>query len=257
MRKKIIAGNWKMNTDKASAASLADAIVRGVSAMTLPDDINVVVCPPFPLLPVVHEHSINSRVALGAQTVSEKPGGAFTGEVSASMLKSVGCEYAIVGHSERRLMYAESDLDACFKANAVVNVGLRPILCVGETIAEREQDRTTKVLERQVKTGLDGFFEFNVRSVVIAYEPIWAIGTGLAATPEQAEEAHAFIRGIVKEIYGAAVAEDISILYGGSLNPTNAAEILARPNIDGGLIGGASLEAESFLAIVRAAMQRS
>jgi len=252
MRNTIIAGNWKMNTDRTSALALAGAIVEGVRGMNLLESVEVVLCPPFVFVPLVGDAIAGSRVKLGAQDVHDKPNGAFTGEVSAKMLKSVGCEYVIVGHSERRLMFAESDGDVCLKTNAAVGAGLKPIICVGETIAERETGRMQEVIRRQVRAALDGIFEFNVRSCVIAYEPIWAIGTGDAASPEQAQEAHQFIRDVVKDLYTAAAANDVSIIYGGSIKDSNAAELLSQADVDGGLVGGASLDTSSFLGIVKA-----
>jgi len=253
MRTTIIAGNWKMNMDRESGEALAGGVAGGVAEMDSLVNTEVVLCPPFPLIPIVGACIRGSKVKLGAQNVHNEASGAYTGEVSTSMLASVGCTYVIVGHSERRLMFAESDLDVCYKANAAVSAGLRPIICVGETEAERENGRMEEVLRRQVRTALDGLFDFNVRNAVIAYEPIWAIGTGNPATPDQADAAHLFIRELVRDIYSGEVAGDISIIYGGSIKPDNVGELLARPNIDGGLVGGASLDATSFLDIIRAA----
>lgn len=251
MRRTVIAGNWKMNTERESAVALGSAIAAGILNMTLAETVDIVLCPPFPLIPIVGDRIVGSRLKLGAQDVHDRPPGAYTGEVSTKMLVSVGCSHVIVGHSERRLMFAESDLDVCYKANAAQDAGLRPIVCVGETEGEREGNRTEDVLRRQVRTAVDGLFEFNIRNVVIAYEPIWAIGTNNPATPAQAEDAHAFIRSLLAEIYTPEVANDISIIYGGSMKADNARELLAQPNIDGGLIGGASLDAPSFLEIIR------
>lgn len=252
MRKKVIAGNWKMNTERSSAAALAEAVVDGVSGMSADDALEIVLCPPFVLVPIVAEAIAGSTVCLGAQNVYEQPSGAYTGEVSAAMLKSVGCSHVIVGHSERRLMFAESDFHICRKANIAVGTGLSPIICVGETIAEREADRTNEVLRRQVRAALDGIFEFNVRQCVIAYEPIWAIGTGNTATPGQAQEAHRFIRDLISELYTPAVADDVTIIYGGSVNEGNAAGLFALPDVDGGLVGGASLNPAAFLSVIGA-----
>jgi triosephosphate isomerase len=256
MRKNVIAGNWKMNTVLETAEDLAEAIVRGIQEVDPPErSTDVVLCPPFPFIGAVGEAIRNTAICLGAQTMHDKASGAFTGEVSGQMLKSIGCEYVIVGHSERRLNFAESDLDVSLRANAAVTAGLIPIICVGETEAEREDGRTNSVVGRQVKTALDGIFEFNVRQCVFAYEPIWAIGTSKAATPVEAEEVHLHIRGLIKQLFGEAAANDVSIIYGGSLTETNAQDILGQPNIDGGLVGGASLEARSFVSIVRAASE--
>ncbi len=252
MRQTIIAGNWKMNTTRETAVALASAVAEGVAGIVLPASTDVVLCPPFPLLPVVGDVIAGGRVKLGGQTMHNERSGAYTGEVAGSMLASVGCTYVIVGHSERRLMFGESDLDVCYRANAAVDAGLRPIICVGETIVEREDGRTEDVLNRQVRTALEGLFEFNVRNCVIAYEPIWAIGTDTPATPEQAEAAHRFIRDLLQDLYTGDVANDISIIYGGSMKPDVADALLSQINIDGGLVGGASLDAASFLDIVRA-----
>ena len=254
MRKTIIAGNWKMNTDRASASELATAVARGAEALPGTDTVDIVLCPPSVLVPVVGERIANTRIRLGAQNMYNEPKGAFTGEVSGEMLRSVGCSYVILGHSERRTLFGESDLDICYKVNAAEGVGLSPIICVGETAAEREHGMMPHVVERQVRTALDGILEFSVRRCVIAYEPIWAIGTGENATPDQIAEAHSFIRSILADLYGAEVALDVSVLYGGSVNRDNAPAIMALPDVDGGLIGGASLDADSFLSIVRAAI---
>lgn len=252
MRTRIVAGNWKMNTTAATAAELASGVVAGVGMGI--EGTEVVVCPPFPFLVTIAQLLDGSEVKLGAQTMHDQKEGAFTGEVSGRMLRSVGCTYVIVGHSERRMMFAESDLDVCRRTNAAVDAGLRPIICVGETEAERENGRTNRILERQVRSALDGIFDFNVRNCVFAYEPIWAIGTGNTAAPEQATEAHAFIREVIASTFGSVVAGDISILYGGSLNGANAGAILTQPHVDGGLVGGASLDAAGFGEIVRATM---
>lgn len=251
MRKKIIAGNWKMNTDRSSAVALTRAVVEGVSAMNLSDGVDVVLCPPFVLVPIVGDEIRNTPIKLGAQNMHNLASGAYTGEVSGGMLRSVGCTHVIVGHSERRLMFAESDLDICYKANAAVSAGVNPIICVGETEVEREMNRTEEVIRRQVRTAFDGIFEFNVRGCVVAYEPIWAIGTNNPATPEQAQEVHAYIRGLLRELYNEAVSNDIPIIYGGSIKDSNAAAIFSQPDVDGGLVGGASLDAKSFLGIIR------
>jgi triosephosphate isomerase len=251
MRKIIIAGNWKMNTERESGVALARAVAEGLGGITLLESMEVVLCPPFVLVPLVGDAIAGTRAQLGAQDVHDKPKGAYTGEVSAGMLKSMGCAYVIVGHSERRMMFAESDGDVSLKTNAVLDAGMRPIICVGETSAERGTGRQQEVVRRQLHAALDGVLEFNVRNCVIAYEPIWAIGTGDAATPEQAQEMHQFIRGVLHELYNEAAANDISIIYGGSINASNAAELFAQADVDGGLVGGASLDADGFLTIVR------
>lgn len=250
MRTKLVVGNWKMNTDRASSAALAGAVAAGLGGDVA--GVDVALCPPFVFLPIVGDALDGSIVGLGAQDVHDKPDGAYTGEISVQMLASVGCSYVIVGHSERRLNFGESDYDAGSKANAVASGGLTPIICVGETITEREEGHTNDILRRQVRTALFGVFEFDVRRCVIAYEPIWAIGTGNTATPEQAQDAHAYIRLLLGEMYDEAAA-DVRIIYGGSVNAANAAALFAQPDIDGALVGGASLDAASFLTIVRAA----
>lgn len=252
MRRQIIAGNWKMNMDMQSGPLLAEAIIAGVQSMSMPEHLDVVLCPPFILLPVIGRQ-LGYRVKLGAQTMHNKPSGAYTGEISAQMLLSTGCRYVILGHSERRLYFAESDYEICFRLNAAIDAGLIPILCVGETLAEREAGDLHTVIERQLRGGFRGIFEEGANRCVIAYEPVWAIGTGRTASPEQAQEAHHFIRTILASMYSEAVAATIPILYGGSVKASNAAELFAQPDIDGGLIGGASLEASEFLAIVLAA----
>jgi triosephosphate isomerase len=254
MRKTIIAGNWKMNTDRSSSITLADAIVRGVAALPVVENLDIVLCPPSVLVPIVGERIAGTRIGLGAQNMYNEPKGAFTGEVSGEMLRSVGCAYVILGHSERRTMFGESDLDVCYKVNAAEGAGLSPIICVGETAAEREHGMMQHVVERQVRTALDGILEFAIRRCVIAYEPIWAIGTGENATPAQIEEAHTFIRSILADLYDASVAQDVSVLYGGSVNADNAPSIMELADVDGGLIGGASLDADAFVSIIRAAM---
>ncbi len=252
MRTRIVAGNWKMNTLADTAADLADGVVAQVGSGL--EGTEVVLCPPFPFLPLVAARLKGSAVTLGGQTMHDQREGAFTGEVSGRMLKSVGCQYVIVGHSERRMMFAESDLDVCRRTNAAVDCGLRPIICVGETETEREDGRTGRVIERQVRAALDGIFDFNVRNCVIAYEPIWAIGTNNPATSEQIAEAHGIIRQIITSIFGSVIAAEISILYGGSLKSSNAGAIFGLPDVDGGLVGGASLDAAGFGEIIRATM---
>lgn len=233
-RTRLVAGNWKMHGSRESISGLLDAITAGVDAA----GVACAVCPPYPYLPQVAERLRGTPIAWGAQNVSEHAQGAFTGEVSAAMLAELGCRYVIVGHSERRQHYGETDTQVAAKFAAVRTAGLTPILCVGETLAERDAGRTTEVVARQL-----GAVAF--AGGVLAYEPVWAIGTGRNATPEQAQEVHAFLR--------ARLPRDTPILYGGSVKPQNAAAIFAMPDVDGGLIGGASLVAADFLAILRAA----
>ncbi len=253
MRKKFIAGNWKMYTSAASAADLAAGVVQGLGKE---DRVTVAVCPPFPYLAHVAEVLRGSPVALGGQNVYPEKEGAFTGEVSPAMLRDVGCRYAIVGHSERRHKLGETDEFINRKVKAALAAGLQVILCVGETLEEREANRTEGVLERQVSGGLAGVTAEALRSLVLAYEPVWAIGTGKNASPEQAQEAHAFLRQRVGDLCGAAAAQGLVIQYGGSVKPDNAAALLRQPDVDGALVGGASLKADQFLAIVRAGLLR-
>ncbi|MBS1261035.1 MAG: Triosephosphate isomerase [Calditrichaeota bacterium] len=251
MRTPLIAGNWKMNLLRDEARSLSEAIAATAKEA---DGVEVLLCPPFPLLDTVRRTIDAGPVALGAQNVHNEPSGAFTGEVSAAMLADTGCEYVIVGHSERRQYFGETDATVRHKANAALEAGLTPIICVGETLDEREDGSTPKVVERQISGALERLKPEDVRRIVIAYEPVWAIGTGKTATPETAQEVHALIRGWLKREYGGAIADTIRILYGGSMKPANAEELLAERDIDGGLVGGASLKADDFSAIIRAAL---
>jgi triosephosphate isomerase len=244
-RTPLIAGNWKMNNDTAATS----ALVAGLLAQRLPATVEVVVCPPYLAIPHAAELLSASTIGLGAQNVHWEDAGAFTGEVSAPMLKEFGVAWAIVAHSERRTLFGESDASAIRRAAAAQEHGLKVIFCIGETLAERQADATFEVLERQV----DGVVELDPALLVVAYEPVWAIGTGLNATPEQAQEAHAFIRGRLAGAFGASDADALRILYGGSLKPSNARELLSQRDVDGGLIGGASLDVDSFSAIIRAA----
>ena len=246
MRSSLIAGNWKMNGNMQSVVELVEGIKAG-------DDgkIELAVFPPAVLLTKVGAMLTASEIALGAQNVCDQEAGAFTGEIAAAMLKACGCRYALVGHSERRSLYLESDQLIAARFAAAVASGIMPILCVGESLDEREQGITEDVVARQIDavievSGIDG-----IARAIIAYEPVWAIGTGKVATPDQAQEVHAFIRIKLAQL-DAGVAEQIKILYGGSMNPSNAAELLSQPDIDGGLIGGASLKADDFLAIAQA-----
>ncbi len=251
MRDFLVAGNWKMNGSTASNKELVAGIVAGVPQS---DGAKVLICPPFPYLAAVATQIAGSRVSLGAQNVSEHESGAFTGEVAPAMLRDIGCEYVIVGHSERRSLYGETSFAVAAKFKAALDAGLRPILCVGETLEQRESGGTGSVVEVQLgavidKVGIAGF-----KSAVVAYEPVWAIGTGVTASPEQAQDVHRHIRGVMAG-HDAGVAESTQILYGGSMKGENAAGLLSMPDIDGGLIGGASLKAGDFLAIAEAAAQ--
>jgi len=248
MRKKLVAGNWKMHGSLRENAALLDRLVAGLPGV----GCEVLVCVPYPYLTQVGERLAATSVLWGAQNVSEHTAGAFTGEVAATMLADFACTHVLVGHSERRTLYGESDALVAAKCKAVLAAGMRPVLCVGETLAEREAGLTQVVVERQLSVVLDVVGVAAFARMVLAYEPVWAIGTGLTASPAQAEEVHAAIR---LRIAGqdAAVAEGLQILYGGSVKPQSAVELFAQPNIDGGLIGGAALVADDFLAICRAA----
>jgi triosephosphate isomerase len=250
-RQPFVAGNWKMFTDRAGARELAGAVVEGLGGETR---VRVAVCPPFPYLLPVAEVLAGSPVALGAQNCYTEKEGAYTGEVSPAMLLDVGCRYVILGHSERRHKLGESDEFINSKVHAALAAGLHVILCLGETLAERQAGRAEGVLESQLSGSLKGLDAGAPSRVVLAYEPVWAIGTGHNATPAQAQEAHAFIRGWVRQKLGEEVAASLPIQYGGSVKPDNARELFLQPDVDGGLIGGASLKADSFLAIVRAAL---
>lgn len=249
MRKTLIAGNWKMNTNRADAVALAKGVAEGAAGV---DGVDLLVCPPAVYLSAVGEALAGSPVALGAQNMCDQDNGAFTGETSGAMLTDLGAEYVILGHSERRTIYGETDADVCKKTHKALADGLAPIVCVGELLEEREAGKTAEVIKTQFDGSLDGVTEAQITSIVIAYEPVWAIGTGKVATPEQAEEVHADLRRLLAERYTAEIAESVRILYGGSMKPGNAPELLAKPNVDGGLIGGASLKAEDFLGIAKA-----
>jgi triosephosphate isomerase len=249
MRQPLVAGNWKMNGSTDSVNTLVAGIKAGIDAVTTAE---MAVCPPYVYIPQVASLLAGTVISFGAQDVSDQEAGAYTGEVAPGMLTDIGCKYAIVGHSERRSIYGESDEFTASKFAAARKAGLVPILCVGELLEEREQGITEQVVERQLDAviELEGIAAFG--SAVIAYEPVWAIGTGKTATPEQAQEVHAFIRAKLAGL-DQAVADGIRILYGGSMNAGNAAELLAMQDIDGGLIGGASLKPDDFLAIGKAA----
>lgn len=246
----FVAGNWKMNTDLVTARSLAREVVEAVGD---PGEVTVVVCPPFVSLHDVSEVVRNTPVDLGAQNIHEAESGAYTGEVSASMLRSVGCRYTIIGHSERRQYFAETDETVNKKIKQAHAHELRPILCVGETLDERKSDRATEVVGRQLDGALADITLRDPEHLILAYEPVWAIGTGETASPEQAQEMHAFIRQQLEARFDAQTARAIEILYGGSVKPNNAAELFEKEDVDGGLIGGASLAADDFAAIVQAA----
>jgi triosephosphate isomerase len=250
MRQPFIAGNWKMFTNLASARALAEAVARGLGDEKR---IRVAVCPPFPYLAAVADVVRGTAVALGAQNIYPEKEGAFTGEVSPAMLLDVGCRWVILGHSERRHVLGESDAFINRKVHVALEAGLGAIFCVGETLQERESNQTEKVLERQLTAGLQGLTISALGNLVIAYEPVWAIGTGRNASPEQAQEAHAFLRRRFAGLFGEESAQALPIQYGGSVRPDCAAPLLSQPDVDGALVGGASLKADQFLAIVAAA----
>ena len=249
MRKHIVAGNWKMNCTFDEADELINGIMENLENSELPRETQLIVCPPFPYLEMTSDYANDSYFMVGAQNVSDQEKGAYTGEVSAEMLESMEIDYCIVGHSERRGYYGETDKIVAAKVDQLLKHGLKPIVCVGEVLEEREAGKQLDVVKRQVEEGLFHLTAEQMKEVVIAYEPVWAIGTGKTATPEQAQEIHAHIRSLLTAKYGRELADEISILYGGSCKPSNAKELFACPDIDGGLIGGASLKAEDFVAI--------
>ena len=251
-RTRLVAGNWKMHGSRAANEALLAAVAAGARELT---GVECVVCPPYPYLAQAADRLAGSRVGWGAQNLSEYGSGAYTGEVSAAMLVEFGCRYVLVGHSERRALYGETDAHVAAKFAAARNAGLVPILCIGESLAEREAGRTEEVVARQLDTVLDASGAASLARAVLAYEPVWAIGTGRNATPEQEQGVHAYLR---KRVAGrdGGIAAGLRILYGGSVKAANAAAIFAMPDVDGGLIGGAALVAADFLAICRAAERR-
>jgi triosephosphate isomerase len=249
MRSKFIAGNWKMNKTVAEAVALATALKSGFVAKP---GVVAAVCPPFTALDAVGKVLKGSAIALGAQNMHASKDGAFTGEVAAAMLLEVGCSYVILGHSERRSLFGETDKSVNEKTKAALSAGLKPIVCVGETLDQRKGEQTSAVITEQVLGSLADLGG-SLDKIVIAYEPVWAIGTGLTASPAQAQDVHALIRSLLVRLGGEAAAQKVLIQYGGSMKPDNARELLAQPDIDGGLIGGAALKADSFLAIINAA----
>lgn len=251
MRKKVIAGNWKMNKNLNESLSLIKEIK--LAALNLSGKADVIICPPFTSLETGANLLKESPVKLGAQNMHFEESGAFTGEISASMLKSVGCEYVILGHSERRAIFNESNEMINKKVKKALSSGLKPIFCVGETLEERESNRTEKIIEIQIIEGLKDISDNDMKNIIIAYEPVWAIGTGKTATPQQAEDVHVFIRNLVKKLYSAAISDKTIIQYGGSVKPDNSKELLSMPDIDGALVGGACLKADSFIDIVKSA----
>ncbi|HEX6885676.1 MAG TPA: triose-phosphate isomerase [Planctomycetota bacterium] len=253
MRQAYVAGNWKMNLERRSALALCAALRAARGTARAP---RVAVAPPFVYLAEVAQALAGSTIRVGAQDVCERVSGAFTGEVSAAMLKDVGVHFAIVGHSERRHVYGEGDALANQKVLRTLEAGLEVILCVGETLEEREAKATETVVARQLTQGLKGVARADLGRVTVAYEPVWAIGTGRNATPEQASQVHQYLRGVFSGLYDEAAAEALLIQYGGSVSPANAAVLLAAPDVDGALVGGASLKSETFLPIITAAERR-
>lgn len=248
MRRPIIAGNWKMFNTITEALELANGIKRELFDL---EDIDIVICPPFTALSEVEEVVRDSNIALGAQDLHWEREGAWTGEVSAGMLKDIGCSYVIIGHSERRQFFGETDETVNKKLKAALKEGLSPIVCVGERIEERRNDKTTAVVQRQIEGALQEISAEDVEKLIFAYEPVWAIGTGINATPEQAQEVHIFIRKLLSRLYSEELADTLRIQYGGSVKPDNIKALMAEGDIDGALVGGASLKVESFVEIAR------
>jgi len=250
MRQILVAGNWKMHKLIGEARQLASELTSRLTGLNA--SVTVVLCPPFTALAEVADAIAGTGVFLGAQNVHWEEKGAYTGEVSPSMIKDAGCEYVIIGHSERRQYFGEIDETVNRRVRAALHAKLKPIVCVGESERQRDQGQTEAVIIEQVRKGLVDLNAEGMGHVVIAYEPVWAIGTGKNATPQQAQEVHALIRGLISNTFGESIASSLLILYGGSVKPGNAGELLAQPDIDGALVGGASLEADSFEGIVRA-----
>ena len=250
MRKKLIAGNWKMHKTVPEAQTLARQLADRLSDVNFAD---VAICPPFvdlyPVSLILREKE--SKIILGAQNMHPEPKGAFTGEISAEMLLSAGAKMVILGHSERRHIFGETDEFINAKVRRALEVGLVPILCIGETLEQRKAGKTNDVLREQITKSLAGVQIDDPHKIIIAYEPVWAIGTGVNATPEQAQEAHTFVRGLLAQLWGEQVAQEMRILYGGSVKPANAQSLLTQPDVDGALVGGASLDADSFEGIIR------
>jgi triosephosphate isomerase (TIM) len=251
MRRPFIAGNWKMTQNRASAVALAEGVAKAAENI---DGVDIAVCPPSCYLDAVGRAIAGSKVALGAQNMYHEKDGAFTGELSAAMLRDLGCTCVILGHSERRHILGETDAAINKKVHAALAAGLTPIVCVGELLSEREAGQTLTVIRRQFEGSLAGVSPEQMKTIVIAYEPVWAIGTGKVATPQQAEEVHLALRKIVSERYNGSIADAVRMQYGGSVKPDNAAELLKQPNIDGALVGGASLKVDQFLGIIAGAM---
>ncbi|MEK6645885.1 MAG: triose-phosphate isomerase [Candidatus Firestonebacteria bacterium] len=248
MRKPFIAGNWKMYKLTKEAIQLVNGIKSGISDV---NGVDVAVCPPYTSLSVISEAIKSSKIMLGAQNVHWETKGAFTGEVSPQMLLDIGCTLVIIGHSERRTYFGETDETINKKIKSVLLVGLNPIFCVGETLSEREKGITEEIIKRQITEGLKDIKLESMSKITIAYEPVWAIGTGKTATPKQANDVHIFIRGIIKQLYGNEIAQNVRIQYGGSVKSENIAELMKESDIDGALVGGASLEADTFIKLIK------
>jgi triosephosphate isomerase (TIM) len=250
MRKKILAANWKMNLTHVEAESYVEAFLNELGEV---NDVEIVIIPPFTSIPTLAEASERAPfIRIGAQNLHWEKSGAFTGEISATMLRALFVKYVVIGHSERRSLFGETDEMVQKKVHTALEAGLRPIMCIGESLSERESGSCQKVLHRQVEQGLKGVSADHLPEIVIAYEPVWAIGTGRTASPAQAEEVHAFLRSLLAELFDQTAADRTRIQYGGSVKPENAEELMREPNIDGALVGGASLDAHSFARIVRA-----
>ena len=253
MRTKIVAGNWKMNKSFSEAEELISEIADYIEENGKPDMVDIVLCPPFVYLEMVHDMVQDLPLFVGAQNVSEYESGAYTGEISASMLSSMFIDYCIIGHSERRKYFNETDEAVAKKVAIALEYDVSPIFCCGELLSERQAGKHFEVVQKQLEKSLFGLIPDDFSRLIIAYEPVWAIGTGVNATPQQAQEMHAFIRGLIVKKYGSKVSEEMSILYGGSCNSKNARELFANPDVDGGLIGGASLDSKEFIKIILAA----
>jgi triosephosphate isomerase len=248
MRKPLMVGNWKMNKTISESVDVAKALKNELFDV---EDVEILICPTFTALYAVNNEIKTSNINIGAQNIFWEEKGSFTGEISNEMIKETGCSYVLIGHSERRQYFFETDEVINKKTKAALSVDLIPIVCIGETLKERENNITFKVIEKQIKNGLEGFTDQQAALITIAYEPVWAIGTGKTALPSQAQEIHSFVRETYAKMYKTAIADKIRILYGGSVNATNVSELMKKHDIDGGLVGGASLKAESFSKLVR------
>lgn len=251
MRRKVIAGNWKMHNDLKQSEDLIIELIAILKDKSV--NCDVIICPPFTSLAEASKLINGTKIALGAQNIHFEDKGAFTGEISAQMLKSAGCEYVIVGHSERRTIFNENNEVINLKLMKAIEQRLKPIFCIGETLSEREKGITKEVVQIQVEKGLKGISSDQMKNIIVAYEPVWAIGTGKTATPEQAQEVHEFIRSLIANMYSNEVSEKLVIQYGGSVKPENAKDLLSKEDIDGALVGGACLHADSFFGIIEAA----